>query len=156
LVDERVKVSVVAVTVRFTCAVCDPPNVPLAVPETVIVCTPVGKAMLAAVVMVKVTGTESVPSSVTLAGLKLQSAPAGRPAVQLPGAELVEFVKLMVAVEPFTGVMVRTAVAVCPAGMELGDRAVVTARVKSDAASLAFQATARALASTEPRPVTGL
>jgi hypothetical protein len=112
--------------------------------------------MLAAVVMVKVTGTESVPSSVTLAGLKLQSAPAGRPAVQLPGAELVEFVKLMVAVEPFTGVMVRTAVAVCPAGMELGDRAVVTARVKSDAASLAFQATARALASTEPRPVTGL
>ena len=85
-----------AVTVRLTFVVCDVPPVPLAVPVTVMVCTPVGIAILAAVVMVKVTVLELVPSSVTLEGLKLQSAPAGRFTVQLPGEEPVEFVKLMV------------------------------------------------------------
>ena len=69
---------------------------PLAVPVTVIVCTPVGSAMLAAVVTVSVTVWEALPLRVTLGGVKLQSAPAGKPAVQLPGAELVEFVKLTV------------------------------------------------------------
>jgi hypothetical protein len=102
----RLKVSVVAVTVRFTVAVWDVPPVPLGVPVTVMVCTPEGTVMLAAVEIVKVTVWEFVPSSVTLPGLKLQSAPAGRPAEQLCGFELVEFVKLMVWVEPFTGAMV--------------------------------------------------
>jgi len=58
----------------------------------------------------------ATPSSVTLAGLKLQSAPAGRPAVQLPPPEAVELVKLTVPVKPVVGVRVMTDVAVCPAG----------------------------------------
>src|SRR5208282_3573002 len=62
------------------------------------------------------------PSSATLDGLKLQAAPAGRPAVQLPGLEItpgldtIEFVKLTVPVKPVVGVRVMTEVAVCPAG----------------------------------------
>jgi len=86
--------------------------------------------MLAAVEMVKVTVWEFVPSSVTLAGLKLQSAPAGRPAEQLCGFELVEFAKFMVWVEPFTGAMVRVTKADCPAEMDAGD-AVLAVSVKS-------------------------
>jgi len=77
--------------------------------------------MLALVVIVRVTACDAVPLSVTLVGLKLQSAPAGRPAEQLPGLELVELVKLMVCVEPFTGEMVTVTDADCPAGTELGE-----------------------------------
>jgi hypothetical protein len=41
-----------------------------------------------------------------------------------------EFVKLMVCVEPFTGVKVNVAEADCPAEMELGERVLATS-VKS-------------------------
>ena len=123
-----------AVTVRLTVAVCVVPPVPLAVPVTVIDCTPVGIAMLACVVMVRPTvAVGFAVVSVKLVGLlgspgllKVQSAPGGRPAVQLPGVELVgelvEFVKLMVALVPLVRVRVKVAVADCPAEMELGDR----------------------------------
>ena len=73
--------------------------------------------MFAAVPIVRPTDTEDVPFSVTLAGLKLQSAPVGRPA-QLPPLETVEFVKLTVPVKPPAGVMVIAEVVagpVCPA-----------------------------------------
>jgi len=126
-VDERVKLSVVAVTVRFTVALCDAPPVPLDVPVTVMVCEP--SAMLGAVVMARVTVLELVPSRVTLVGLKVQRAPAGNPAVQLPWVEP-EFVKLIVCVEPFTGEMVNVATADCPAVTELGE-SVLAERVKS-------------------------
>ena len=53
LVEARVKLSVVAVTVRLTAAVCDVPPVPLAVPVTVMAFEP--SAMLGRVVMVRVT-----------------------------------------------------------------------------------------------------
>ena len=99
-----VKLSVVAVTVRLTVVVTA--VLPL-VPVTVIACAPEGSAMLGAVVMVRVTGLVSAgtPSSVTLPGLKLQSAPAGRFAVQLPGLEAVEFVKVTEPVKPLVGLM---------------------------------------------------
>src|ERR1700692_2091279 len=105
-----VKLSVVAVTVRLTGAECELPPVPLAVPVTVIESVP--RAMFGAVLTVSVTFTEWVPSRVTLVGLKVQSAPVGKPAVQLPGVEplvleLSEFAKLMVWVEPFTGATVK-------------------------------------------------
>jgi len=73
--------------------------------------------MFAAVATVRPTDTEEVPFSVTLAGLKLQSAPAGRPE-QLPPLETVELVKFTVPVKPPAGVMVIAEVAggpVCPA-----------------------------------------
>jgi len=131
-VEERVKLSVVAVTVRFTEVVCDVPPAPLAVPVTVIASEP--NAMLGAVVMSRVTVLEFMPSSVTLVGLKVQRAPVGKPAVQLPGlepvVELVEFVKLMVCVEAFTGVKVNVVEADCPAEMEAG-RTVPAVSVKS-------------------------
>jgi hypothetical protein len=131
-VDERVKLSVVAVTVRFTDAVCDVPPAPLGVPVTVTAFEP--NAMLGAVVMSRVTVLEFMPSSVTLVGLKVQRAPVGKPAVQLPGLEPVfepvEFVKLMVCVEPFTGAKVRMDEEDCPAEMEVGVKA-AEVRVKS-------------------------
>ena len=75
-----------------------------------------------------------MPSSVMLAGLKRQRAPTGKPAVQLPGLEpvleLIEFEKLMVCVEPFTGVRIKVAEVDCPAEMEVGAKAVAE-RVKS-------------------------
>ena len=106
----------VVVTVRLTVAVTA--DVPL-VPVTVIACAPEGNAMLATVVMARVTGIvcAGLPSSVTLPGLKLQSAPAGRPALQLPGLEAVELVKFTVPVKPLLGVMVTVETDVCPAGM---------------------------------------
>jgi len=132
LVDARVKLSVVAVTIRLTLAVCDVPPVPLAVPVRVMEFAP--STMLGAVVTVSVTVLELTPSSVTPVGLKVQRAPAGKPAVQLPLLEpvfeLVEFVKLTVCVEPFTGVRVNVADADCPAETELGDR-VLAEMVKS-------------------------
>ena len=51
-VGAMVKLSWVAVTVRLTFAVWDVVPLPLGVPVTVMVCAPVGSAMLAAVVMV--------------------------------------------------------------------------------------------------------
>jgi hypothetical protein len=132
LVEARVKVWFVAVTVRLGLgdALCAAPPVPLAVPLTVIVCAPEGSAMFAVVLMVRVTFWEALPLSVTLCGLKLHSAPGGRPAGQLPGAELVEFVKLIVCVELFTGAMVKVTADDCPAGMDAGDAALAV-RVKS-------------------------
>jgi len=80
--------------------------------------------MFGAVVITNVTVLDCMPSSVTLVGLKVQRAPTGKPAVQLPGLdpvlELTEFVKLIVCVEPFTGVRVNIAEVDCPAEMELG------------------------------------
>jgi hypothetical protein len=93
--------------------------------------------MLAVVVMVNCTVTDGLAVvSVTLVGvlgllrfLKVQSAPAGRPAVQLPGVELVEelaeFVKLIVSLVPCTSVRVKVAIADCPAGTDTGDRLLV-------------------------------
>jgi hypothetical protein len=80
--------------------------------------------MLGAVVMVKMVVSASVPSSgPTLVGLKLQLVPAGKP-------EQLAAVKLMVWVEPFTGVMVRIAEADCPAGTDAGVNVPAT-KVKS-------------------------
>jgi predicted small integral membrane protein len=106
----------VALTVRLTVAVLV--ELPL-VPVTVMACAPEGNAMFAAVVMVKVTVIvwRGLPSSVTLGGLKLQSAPAGRFTVQLLGLDAVEFVKLTDPVKPLVGVMVSVEIALCPAGM---------------------------------------
>ena len=115
LVGARVNVSVVAVTVRLTVVETDAPP---PVPVTVMGCTPDGTAMLAGVVMVRLTNAGDAPLSVKLDGLKLQSAPAGRPAVQLPGLEAVELVKFTVPVKPPAGVMVMADVVagpVCPA-----------------------------------------
>src|ERR1700728_2443298 len=132
-----VKASLVAVTVRLTLAVCDVVPLPLGVPVMVMVCAPVGSAMFAAVVMVTCMVTGGLPLlSVTLVGVlgllrfwKLQSAPAGRPEVQLPGVELVgepdEFVKLMVSLVPCTRVRVNVAMADCPAEMDAGARGLV-------------------------------
>lgn len=53
LVEARVKLSVVPVTMRLTAAVCDVPPLPLAVPVTVMAFEP--NAMLGDVVMVRVT-----------------------------------------------------------------------------------------------------
>ena len=76
-----------------------------------------------------------MPSSVTFLGLKVHRAPAGKPAVQLPGLEpvleLMEFVKLMVCVELFTGVKVNVTEVDCPAEIEMGVSGVVTVSVKS-------------------------
>lgn len=77
----------------------------------------------------------------TLVGLKVHTVCCCRPAVQLPGVQLVgefvEFVKLMVSVEPFTGAIVSVAIADCPAEMELGVRLLVTEREKSVTATVA-------------------
>jgi hypothetical protein len=129
VVDERLKVSVVLVTVRLTVAVCDVPPAPLGVAVTVMVGV-TGVVMLAAVVMVKVTFWECMPSSVTLVGLKLQVTPAVRPAVHPLGGEVVAL-KLTVWVEPLTGAMVKVATADCPAAMDAGANAPAT-KVKSD------------------------
>ncbi len=85
--------------------------------------------------------------SVTLVGVrglvrfwKLQSAPAGRPAVQLPGVKLVgdpaELVKLMVSLVPCTRVRVKVAMADCPAEIDAGASALVVWSVKSDAVTV--------------------
>src|ERR1700720_3225587 len=75
----RMKDWLVAVTVRLTVVVS---LLVLLEPVTVIACAPEGSAMLAAMEMLRVTPMvwAGLPSSVTLMGLKLQSAPAGRPA----------------------------------------------------------------------------
>jgi hypothetical protein len=52
-----------------------------------------------------------LPSIVTLVGVKLQSAPAGTPAVHPAGEP-----KLIVPVNPLAGVTVTVCVAICPAG----------------------------------------
>ena len=96
----RVKLWLVAVTVRLTVVEFEPL---VLVPVTVMVCGPEGSAMLAVVVMVKVSvlGSAGLPSSWTLPPLlKLQLAPAGRP-VQL------ELVKLTAWLKPLAGVRVR-------------------------------------------------
>ena len=49
------------------------------------------------------------------AWLKVQSAPAGRPVVQLPGLEVVESVKFTTPVKPPTGVTVIVVATCCPA-----------------------------------------
>ena len=142
--DVRLKVSVVAVTVRLTVAVVFDELVGV----ILIVVGPDG-AMLGSVEIVTVTGGAlAVPVKVTLAGLKLQVAPAGRP-VQLLGLKFTT-----VPTEPVTGAMVKVALADCPAEMGLGAR-VVAVSAKSGVRK-AFQAIARLLASTEPRPVTRL
>ena len=109
------KLWLVAVTVKLTGAVIA--VLPL-VPVTVIACAPEGRAMLAAVATVRATFIvcAGLPSRVTLPGLKLHNVPAGRPAVQLPGLEAVEFVKFTVPVKPLVGVMVRVDAGRLPSG----------------------------------------
>jgi hypothetical protein len=70
--------------------------------------------MLARVEMVSSVVAGLVPSKLTLAGLKLQVAPAGSP-VQLLGLKFTT-----IPVEPAMAVMVNVAVADCPAGTGLG------------------------------------
>jgi hypothetical protein len=144
LVDPIVNFSCVAVTVRLTGVVCDVFPLPLGVPVMVMVCAPAGSAILATVVIVSCTVTGVEPLSVTLVGLKLQSAPAGRPAVQLPGVELVgepdEFVKLMVSLRPCTKVRVKVAMADCPADTDAGAKGLVVWSVKSDGVTLTVTA----------------
>ena len=105
----------VAVTVKLAVVVS---LLVLLEPVTVMACAPEGSAIFAAVVMLSTTLMvwAGIPSSVTLVGLKLQSAPAGRLAVQLPGFDAVELVKFTVPVKPLAGVIVIVWVAVCPAG----------------------------------------
>jgi hypothetical protein len=107
-----VKVSVLGITVRLTDVVAD--VVPL-VPVTVIACAPDGIAIFAAVEIVMTTVAALEPFSVTLFGLKLHNAPAGRPDEQLPGNAAVEFVKVTVPVNPAFGVMVMVVDAEVPA-----------------------------------------
>jgi hypothetical protein len=70
--------------------------------------------MFAAVVIVSVTveGDVGTPLRVTLVGLKLQSAPVGKPNVQLPKLDAVELVKVTVPVAPVAGVIVNMDVAI--------------------------------------------
>jgi len=112
LVEAMEKVSVVLVTMRLT--VAEPDALPL-VPVTVMFCAPEGSAIFGAVVTVKITVDALVPFKLTLPGLKEQSAPAGKPGLQLPTADEVEFVKLTAPVKPAAGVIVMVEVAVCPA-----------------------------------------
>ena len=79
-----VKLSVVAVSVRLMVVGIEVLPV---VPVTVMACVP--SAMFAEVAIVKVTFCEWTPSRMMLAGLKLQFAPEGRPAVQPPIGVLV-------------------------------------------------------------------
>ena len=75
-----VKVWLVVVTVKTDRSGCELPPVPLSVPVIVMVCRPVGTVMFAAVLIVKVVLPVGVtPPNVTIEGLKLQVAPAGRP-----------------------------------------------------------------------------
>jgi hypothetical protein len=111
-VDDRVKLSVVFEIVRLT--VVEIAALPLT-PVIVTVCGPKGSTMFAAVLMVSTTVDGDAPLSVTLPWLKLQSAPAGKPAVQLPGLETVELVKVTGWMKLPAGVMVMVVLAVCPA-----------------------------------------
>jgi len=89
---------------------------------------------LGAVDTVSVTVCELTPLSVTLVGLNVQRAPAGRPPYNFGSCtreEVAEFVKLTVSVDPFTGAMVNVAVADCPAETEPGARLLATESVKS-------------------------
>jgi len=139
-----VKVCVVAVTVKLTLV----ETFVGLVGVIVIVCAAAGTVMLRRVEIVRETVTGSVPSKVTLLGLKLQDAPAGSPA-QLLGLKFTT-----VPVEPAIALIVSVmGVEVCPAET-------VTALGEAESAksgvSVAFHATASAFASTEPRPVTRL
>src|SRR5579872_3873076 len=87
----RLTVWLVAASVRLTLAV--PVADPL-FPVMVIDWAPAGTAIFPAVVIVKITFAVDVPLSDTLVGLKVHRAPAGRPAVQLPGLDAVELVKV--------------------------------------------------------------
>ena len=138
------KVWLVAVTFRLTVAVVFGELVGV----IVMVCGPEGKVMVARVEIVTCVVTGSVPSKVTLAGLKLQVAPAGRPE-QLLGVKFTT-----IPVEPVIAEIVNVAVVDEPAGIELGFS--VPAESWKSGSTLAFHATASTLASTEPRPVTRL
>lgn len=147
-VEARVKLWLVAVTVRLTLAVLV--AVPL-VPVTVTDCAAGGNAMLAAVAIVSITvdGEAGLPLRGTLVGLKLQSAPAGRPLVQLPGVEAVELVKLTVPLKPLMGVMVIVDVVICPAGMLAGVKALAD-MVKGTVTVIAVGADIEALWAASP------
>jgi hypothetical protein len=107
-----------------------------------------GTVMFARVVTVTWVVTGCVPSKLTEIGLKLQVAPVGNPE-QLLGLKFTTM-----PVEPAIAVSVTVAVADCPAGIEAGLNA--PSDIWKSGAKVASQATARAFASTEPRPVTRL
>ncbi len=130
----------VAVTVRLTVAVV------LGEFVGVMVTVSVPNGVLARVEIVNVTGGALVPSKYTLVGLKLQLAPVGSP-VQLLGAKFT-----VMAEEPLTGAIVSVVVVDCPALTGIGLSA--PAESWKSGSSVAFHATAKALASTDPRPVT--
>jgi hypothetical protein len=89
--------------------------------------------------------------------LKLQSAPAGRPAVQLPGVKLVgepaELVKLMVSLVPCTSVRVKVAMANCPAEMDAGASGLVVWSVKSDGVTVTTAGVAEVDALSDVSPL---
>ena len=103
-VDVSVKLSVVLLTVRLMTAVTSGELVGM----IVIVCAPAGSAMLAMVEIVTVVVALFTPSKLTLGGLKLQVAPAGRP-VQLLGLKFTT-----IGTEPLTAEMVKVADATPP------------------------------------------
>jgi hypothetical protein len=131
----RVKLSVVAVTVRLTVVVSlTAPEVPVTVTATGAVVA----AISAVVWMIRVEVVELVE-------LKLQVAPAGKvEATQL---------KVTVPVKPLCGVIVMVVGALLFPATAVTDPG-LGASVKP--LSVAAQAMARLLASTEPRPVTRL
>ena len=131
------KVSVVAVTCRLT--VVDCVAAPDAVPVTVTV--DVAAAAFGCVLMVRV--LVQLLLDETAAGLKLHDVSCGAPVHP----------RVTVPLNPFSGVMVTVVVVELPAATLVG--------LKEPAATLklttvAAQATARLLASTDPRPVTRL
>ena len=140
-VDDKEKVSAVAVTVRLTVVL----TLAGLVGVTVTICAPVGNAMFGSVAMVSVVVTGFVPSKVTAFGLKLQLAPVGRP-VQLLGLKFTT-----AGVELAIGVIVMVELTDFPAETETEFKFAVSAK---SGFRVACQASARLSASTEPRPVT--
>ena len=107
-VDDREKVSVVAVTVRLTVVLTFDGLVGV----MVMVCAP--SAALARVEMVSVVVTGLMPSKITLVGLKLQVDPVATP-LQLLGLKFTT-----VGDEPAIAVMVMVDATDCPAETDTG------------------------------------
>jgi len=139
-VDARLKLSAVAVTVRLTVVEVWPELV-----GVMVICVGPEGAMLAAVEIVTTVDALFVPSKLTLWGLKLQVAPAGKP-VQLLGLKFTTM-----PVEPAMGEMVMVEEVEFPAETEAGFKAVADIWKSGVAA-----ARKRAFTSTDPRPVTRL
>lgn len=142
-VEVSVKLSVVSETVRLTVV-----EVPGEFVGVIVIVDGPDDAIVGVVEMVKVVVMGSVPSKLTVCGLKLHVAPVGSP------EQLLELKLTTMAVEPATGVSVKIVEVELPAETELGLS--VPAESAKSGWSRAFHAVANTLASTEPRPVTRL